>query len=550
MARHVARSGEEMPMAENIAAAVAEAFCTELGLPECGLDQTFFSLGGDSLQASRVVSRLNRRYGVRISFGEFYRDGSSAAIGALIKRLRAVPSAPRRSIASLARRRRRAWFPLALSQEGLYAIDSATRGAGLFNNLGLLRFTGDIDPGALLGAVSETVSRQSALRLIFGEVDGRPTQRLTDERPEVTTCDLRGMSAAALGRRMRKERLTGFDLHTAPAVRFTLARVDEKAWTLMSTFHHIVFDGVSQALFLDDLAQAYACRIGVGTPLRPLAWDYADFAEWQRDTLCGDRLEAHLDAIAASLPQGPVRRLTGPNPGPKSLLARALPFAIGPERVSGLRQLAMSCDTTVFVVLVAAVLDFVAQRTGDSRPAVAIQASNRVVEGTEGVVGCFANSVLIAMRQPSSADPAEHVGVAREVVGDAIPHQEMPLEPALRMLAERGSEGDLTLRLPQVGLAFQPDRTEHRDVPGGSLDANFVTQEGDAVDPASFAMVLELFSEDGALAGLTHHRAAEWPGEAFAEAEAELTAAFTRFSSAGSALAQQTDNPRPTERRD
>jgi acyl carrier protein len=546
----MACSAEEILMAENVAAAVAEAFCAELSLPACGPDQTFFSLGGDSLQASQMVGRLNRRYGVRIPFGEIYRDGSSAAIGALIERMRAVPSAPRRSIASLARRRRNDWFPLALSQEGLYAIDSATQGAGLFNNVGLLRFSGDIDPDALLEAVRETVSRQSALRLIFGEINGRPAQRLTDEQVEVRTCDLRGVSAAGLARGIRRERLTGFDLHAAPAARFTLARVGQKAWTLMSTFHHIVFDGVSQGVFLDDLTQAYAYAIGAGPPLRPLVWDYADFAEWQRDTLRGDRLEAHLDAIAASLRREPVRRLTEPGSGPKSLLARALPYAVGSEQVNGLRRLAMSCDTTVFVALVAILLEFAARRTGDSSAAVAIQAANRVVEETEGVVGCFANSVLVAGKQPSSADPAEHVGAAREAVGEAISHQEMPLEPALRILAERGADGDRTLHLPQVGLAFQPDRTEHHDVPGGSLDASFVTQEGDAIDPASFAMVLELFSEDGALAGLTHHRVTEWPGDSFAEAEAELTAVFSKFSSAGSALARQTDNPRLTERRD
>jgi hypothetical protein len=520
-------------MADTVAATVAELFCAELGLSACELDDSFFQLGGDSLLAGRVLTRLSDLYAVRIPFAGMYSDGTPRAIARVIEELRAAPRASRRSVASLARRRRRTWFPLALSQEALYAMDAATHGAGLFNNVGILRFSGDIDPDALRAAVVETVRRQSALRLMFGEDGGVPVQRFTEAPPEIVSCDLRGESAGALARRVRREQLRGFDLRATPPARFTVARVEDNAWVLLTTIHHIVFDGMSQNLLMEDLAHAYECITAGGTPRSPLSWDYADFAEWQRDTLRGDRLEAHLDAVQAALARTPAPRLARDVTSSKSFLGRARPFAIGPESTLGLRQLAASCDSTLFVVLAAAMLDFIALRTGDQRPAIAIQASNRLVEGTEMMVGCFANSVHVTVEHHSSLDPADHVLQVRKAVSEALLHQEMPIEVALRLLGERGMGAPGPEYLPQVGFTLQPARAEHRNIPGGVIDAVFVTQEGDAVDPTSFSLVLELFSENNALAGVTHHPVAEWSDVGFARAEAEMSAAFTRFGSTG-----------------
>jgi hypothetical protein len=150
------------------------------------------------------------------------------------------------------------------------------------------------------------------------------------------------------------------------------------------------------------------------------------------------------------------------------------------------------------------------------------------------MVGCFANSVTVATDGPGPGGLADVIRT-RVAVGQALAHQEMPLEPALRMLRERLPDSpDLEYR-PQAGFAFQPGRAARRELGEAILDGRFLTWEGNAVDPTSLALVLELFSEDGALAGLTHHRAADWTEAAFTATEADLTATLARFSAVGAA---------------
>jgi Condensation domain/Phosphopantetheine attachment site len=542
-----------MLMADGVVETVTEAFRAELSVPACGPDDSFFQLGGDSFQAARVLARLNERHAVRIPFVEIYRDSRPVSIARVIEGLRAAAPASRRSITARAMRRRRSWFPLALGQDDLYKMNRLTRGAGLFNNVGVLWFTGDIDPDALRSAVGDTVGRQSALRLVFGAERGSPVQGFAPGPPDVQTCDLRGPGTAALWRRVRKERLTGFDLHAGPPVRFVLARVSDDTWALVSTVHHIIFDGMSQALFVDDLAHAYAAELGAAARPRPLRTDYIDFALWQHDTLRGDRLAAHLDAIKAALSGEPAPRLALARPGARarpsnSFMVRARRFSITRDHARGLRAFAASCDTTLFVVLVAALLDFLARRTGDPRPAVAIQAANRAVEGTEAVVGCFASSVCVAVDRTDSPDPAELVRRTKASVAEALRHQELPLESAVRMLKERDGGG--ADRLPQVGFTLRPARVIGREIPGGELTGGFRGELGDTVDPTAFPLVLELFTEDGALDGVTHHRLADWPDETFVEAEAELAAAFAAFAAPGrNGRNGRNGRPAPSEKR-
>lgn len=517
-------------MTDDVVATVVAAF-QAVGVRPGGADDSFFQLGGDSLAASRVLANLNGVYSIRIPFAEMYRDSTPASLAGVIQQLRATPRPRIRSIGSVARRRRRAWFPLAMSQEALYTMDALTRGAGLFNAVGLARFAGDIDPEAVRAAVADTVRRQSALRLVFSEQDGRPVQRFTGDVPEVEVRDLRGRGERALRNLIRRERLTGFDLHAGPPTRFVLARTADDSWTLVSTVHHIVFDGVSQGMYLNDLTHAYACRMGEGTPAPALGWDYADFAEWQHDTLRGERLQAHLDAIRASLGRGAAPRLAPGQDGAARFLVRSSRFAVPREDTRKLRELAASCDTTPFVAAVTALLGFVADRTGDPRPAVAVQAANRSLDGTEEMVGCFANTVLVAVDNSGSAGPVDRVLHGKRVVSEALRHEEMPLEPALRMLGERDPGGPDEWRLPEIGFALQPPRWAQFDVPDGTVSASYAPPDGDAVDPTSFSLVLELFEEHGALEGLLHRRMADWPDEAFADVLAGLSDALARTGS-------------------
>ncbi|MEU9350975.1 condensation domain-containing protein [Streptomyces griseoloalbus] len=520
-----AKPTDDRPTAASVAAVYREV----LALADCADDDSFFRLGGDSFHASQALAVLAEHHGVRLPLAEMYRDSTPAGVAKSLLELMGRPR-PRRSITSLARRRR-TWFPLSLSQESFYAMDRATGGAGLFTNVGRLTLRGDVDPQAVRGALADTVRRQPALRTVFGEEGGRPAQRFVEQdSPLIDECDLRtGDGEAALRRRIREQHLRGFDLHAAPPVRFVLARTADDTWTLLTAVHHIVFDGMSQSLLLDEISRAYAHRLGAVPETPAPEFTYADFAYWQRDTLRGERAEEHLRGLAEAVRHTPAP-IVGDGSQGKGYTSRIRPFAVDDATVRRLRVRAARHDTTLFVGLVAALLEFAARRGGGTRQLVAVQAANRGLPGTADVIGCFSNTLYVSGEARPMEDPEERLVRTREDVARALRHEEMPLDHALGLLAERGIGRACR---PQIGFALQPPRHQTRDLPGGVLEAEYLLQSGDAVDPTTFPFVLELFAEPGGLAGVSHHRLAVWPEGAFAVAEHQLAAVFAYLSGSG-----------------
>lgn len=528
--------GEAKPTDDHpTAASVAAVYREVLGLAHCAHDDSFFRLGGDSFHASRALAVLARQHGARLPLAEMYRDSTPAGVAQSLLALIARPR-PRRSITSLARRRR-TWFPLSVSQESFYAMDRSTRGAGLFTNVGRLTLRGDIDPRALRGALADTVRRQPALRTVFGDDRGRPAQRFAEQdAPLIDECDLRtGNGAAALRRRIREQHLRGFDLHAAPPVRFVLARTADDTWTLLTAVHHIVFDGMSQSLLLDEISRAYACRLGAAGETPAPEFTYADFAYWQRDTLRGERAEDHLQGLAEAVRHSPAP-LVGDGSPVKGYTSRIRPFAVDDTTVRRLRERVARHDTTLFVGLVAAVLEFAARRAGGTRQLVAVQAANRALPGTADVIGCFSNTLYVSGDARPMVDPEERLVQTRADVARALRHEEMPLDHALGLLAERGIGRACR---PQIGFALQPPRHQTRDLPGGVLEAEYLLESGDTVDPTNFPLVLELFAEPGGLAGVSHHRLAAWPEGAFEAAERQLAAGFAHLAGPGRSSATE-----------
>ncbi|SES03567.1 Phosphopantetheine attachment site [Streptomyces sp. yr375] len=513
---------------QRIARTIAAVFDEVLEQTECGLDDPFFRLGGDSMAGLRVLTRLHEEFGVGIQVADLYSHSTPLALADRLIELRSRADTWRRSVASTARRRRGKPLPLSLAQEGFYAIEKVTRGVGIFNSVLLMRLTGDVDAAALSDAIGDVVQRQTALRVQFGEEAGRAGQRLVDRPPVITRLDLRGRGEKALARLAKMEYLRGFDLSTEPPARFTVARMTDDGWALIVTVHHIAFDGMSQPILLDELAHAYRCRVGEASPRPPLRADYLDFAEWQRDVLRGDRLESHLEGLCEIL-RDPAPAIA-PREADGNFASRIDDLLVPDRTARGMRQLAADCDSTIFIVLLAALTDFAYRRTKAERQLITVQTANRNWPGSEDMVGCFSNMLCVEVGVDPLAPPAEALARARTAMSRALRHEELPLDYALDLLSSRGRDLVAIGNMPQLGFTLQPVAEDRIDLPGCVMTAEAVQQGRENSDPTSFPLVVELGLTQQGLAGTTYRLLDMWPDDSFAQAEEELLAAFARFS--------------------
>jgi hypothetical protein len=238
-----------------------------------------------------------------------------------------------------------------------------------------------------------------------------------------------------------------FDLERGPLTRALLVRFGPGEALFVLTMHHLVTDGWSNEIIVDELSVRYDAALrGVSPDLPPLPVRYADFAAWQRERLTGHVTEdglrwwrERLSDLPPPLKLGDERR-----PAIPDTAGRSIPFTIGPPTVRALRQLAREEGTTLFVTLLAGCQSMLARFTGATDIVVSTPSAGRSMPEVAGVVGFFVTT--LPMRADCSGDPPFRavVGQVRDWVVAAHDHQDVPLEQVLKEVA------------PDRGLSFNP----------------------------------------------------------------------------------------------
>ncbi len=350
---------------------------------------------------------------------------------------------------------------------------------------------GQIDVASLEGALEEVVRRHETLRTRFSERGDGPIQEILAAFPfRLPVIDL-----TAGAETDRAERLSAleaetarrpFDLTAGPAWRAMLARLGPDEHVLLLAFHHIGFDGWSRSLLEEELGACYrALARGESPRLDALPVQYVDFAEWERERLSGERVEQLIDWWTERLAGLPTLDLPTDRPrsGGVSFEGACHRFDIPPALGVRLRSFATARRATPFMTLLAAFQALLHRVTGEVDLAVGCPMAGRSMLGTQALIGCFVNPVLL--RGDVSGDPSfeELVARARRSTIEALSHAEMRFEPLVERLAPE--------RVPGMNPLFQV-LFQYRNFPPSTLrlgddltvDSSLIHSEGTTVDLA------------------------------------------------------------------
>jgi len=198
------------------------------------------------------------------------------------------------SLPSVARRERGDHVPLSFAQQRLWFLAQMEGGSEAYHIPLGLRLTGSLDGDVLRRALDRIVARHEALRASFPSVDGEPVQRIAAARDSTFLLldhDLREHqdAQAELTRLIEQESRSSFDLEAGPLIRGRLIRQTELEYTLLLNMHHIISDGWSTGVFLNELSTLYGAYLrDEDDPLPELTVQYADYAAWQWKWMEGD----------------------------------------------------------------------------------------------------------------------------------------------------------------------------------------------------------------------------------------------------------------------
>ncbi len=421
---------------------VAGVWAEVLGVDRVGVLDDFFELGGHSLLATQVVSRLRDALGVEVPLRQLFEEPTVAAVARWVERARAGGEAAS-AVPPLQPISRQGELPLSFAQQRLWFLDQLSPGGSFYNIPSALRLRGELDVGALERSLTEVVRRHEVLRTTFSEVGGRPVQVIHDaERVELEVVDLTGLAEAdreaeAL-RLAREEARRPFDLERGPLFRARLLRLGREDHVALLTLHHIVSDGWSMGVLVEEMASLYAAfQAGQPSPLAELPIQYADYAAWQRSWLVGEELERQLGywreqlAGAPSVLELPTDR---PRPAVQTFSGSTESRVLSADLSEGLRRLSRKEGVTLFMTLLAAWQALLSRYSGQEDIVVGCPIANRQRSEVERLIGFFVNTLVL--RTDLSGEPSfrELLRRVREVSLGAFGHQDLPFEQLVEAL--------------------------------------------------------------------------------------------------------------------
>ncbi|HZI11501.1 MAG TPA: amino acid adenylation domain-containing protein, partial [Myxococcus sp.] len=434
-------SDRPMPRSE-VERKVMEIWRERLGRADFGIHDDFLELGGNSLMAAQMLTRLREAFPVQLPLSDLFEAPTVAGVAARIQaRMGITGPEAETALPPLVRVPRDGALPLSVVQERVCSLEQALPGNPALNMALLLRLSGTLDVAVLERSLETVTRRHEALRTSYPRVDGRTMARVAPElRLPLPVEPVPGDSAeareAAWPRLVHEETARPFDVERGPVVRARLLRLAPDEHLLAVTVHHVVCDTWSLVVLGRELGACYgAFAQGQPSPLPELAVQYADYAAWQRKVL---EAGAFSEQVAAWR-----ERLVG-LPGPLDLpvdkprhegpALSAIRRNVGFSRTltAAVYALAQREGITPFMVMLASWKALLGRWAGRDDLVVGTPIGNRSRPELEPVIGYVAHAV--PLRTDLSGNPTfrELMGRVRDVVLEAYANPDVPYEHLVR----------------------------------------------------------------------------------------------------------------------
>ncbi|WP_281887483.1 non-ribosomal peptide synthetase [Paenibacillus sp. YYML68] len=458
-----------------------------LGTTTIGVKDNFFEIGGHSLRATALVTQLHRELNKTVSLQDVFRSPTIEQLAAIIE------SNDEYGYASIPAAEPSETYPVSSQQKRMYILNQLEGGELSYNMPGAMLVSGKLDREQLERAFRTLVERHETLRTSFELVNGEPVQRVHADSDIDFTIELHHTGGdEALASSLVRSFIRPFDLSHAPLLRVGLVELEPERHIMLFDMHHIISDGVSMAILIDEFAALYR-----GDSLSPMSIQYKDYAVWQQSELQSEQT-AKQEAFWHETFSGeiPILSLTTDfaRPAVRTYEADTVAFSLSQAESDALRKLAAETGSTLFMVLLAAYTSLLHRYTGQEDIVVGTPIAGRPHAELEPIIGVFVNT--LALRQyPAAEIPfSSYLLEVKERALAAYEHQTYPFE---ELVEKVGVKRDMS-RNPLFDTMFIMQNTEQQELVLGDLQLQPYPKPHAA---AQVDLTLEIVEEDGLIYG-------------------------------------------------
>ncbi len=376
-------------------------------------------------------------------------------------------------------------FPLSYAQQRLWFLHQLEPESTAYHIPAAVKLIGKLNREALEKSLQHIVQRHEILRTTFSTINGTPMQIVSKQSNfKLRFTDISQLPSADQQKKLEtllnEENARPFDLTKGPLLRVHLIKLKEDEHVLHILMHHIISDGWSVGVFVNEFSQLYRNFVRGATPaLPPLKIQYADFAVWQKKKLESEIKEKQLAYWKKKLGGNlPVLELPTDHPRPpvKSYRGSHRKATIKGKLLEAVRKIARENNTTLFMTLLAGFYALLYRYAGQEDICVGTPIANRNRAETEALIGFFVNTLVL--RNDLSGDPsfAELLNRTRTVSLEAFSHQDLPFEmlveelqpernmshtPLFQVMFVYQNAAEGTLQLPDLKIEPLPLRNEN-----------------------------------------------------------------------------------------
>ncbi|MCY7861808.1 lichenysin non-ribosomal peptide synthetase LicA [Bacillus haynesii] len=461
-------------------AQLADLWQEVLNVPKIGVHDNFFELGGHSLIGMTLIARIQQEMNVDLQLKDLFQAPTIESLA------QAAAKAEKKSAVYIEAAPDQETYPVSSAQKRLYVLQQIEGAEKSYNMPAVLQLEGKLDLKRLKSAAQMLIKRHEAFRTTFEIRDGEPVQRIW-EAAELTIDVIDADEQEA--EKLIKEFIRPFDLTKAPLFRMSIIRVTEEEHLLLVDMHHIISDGASVSVLIDEMTRLYA-----GEALEPLRIQYKDFSVWQQHLLTERHKmqeEYWLKELDGELP---VLTLPTDHPRPsvQTFEGSRLSFALKPELVQQLRRLAKETESTLYMVLAASYSAFLSKLSGQSEVIVGSPAAGRPHADLSRIIGMFVNTLAIRTRPEGDKPFSAFLEEVKETTLGAFEHQDYPFEELIEKL---NIQRDMS-RNPLFDAVFSMQNADLKDL---SMDGVTLKPYDFAHQTAKFDLTLTAAEEDGLL---------------------------------------------------
>ncbi|MCP4158033.1 MAG: amino acid adenylation domain-containing protein, partial [bacterium] len=412
---------------------LAKIWAEILGKEKCtiSINDNFFRMGGQSLKATVLTARIHKEFDVVVPMTELFKTPTISELTQYIR------GAGEDRFIPVEKTEKKEYYPLSSAQKRLYIIQQMDLQSTGYHIPSFMQLEGELEKEKLEKVFEKLVNRHESLRTSFERIYDEPVQRIrsgvefkltyyepgikpgehgTGKENKEQSGESAGWGSPGRGpeREIIKRFMRPFDLAAAPLLRVGLVKIAKKRWIIMVDMHHIISDGTSMQVFVDEFLELYADR-----KLPEVNIQYRDFTQWQNRLLQSGEFRKQenywLERFKDRMPQ---LELTPdyPNPAVGTMEAGQSIYRLDKEKTARLQRMAAQYGTTMHILLLAFYNIMLAKYTDQDDIVVGVPVSGRRHADLHGIIGMFVN--MLAMRNaPGNNNIFEHF--LKEVAGNS-----------------------------------------------------------------------------------------------------------------------------------